>query len=64
MNPNWINLGLVCMLFLVTSSIHVSSRSLRVNVTVAETIVVYCSYYFAVLILFISEFLAKVIHMI
>lgn len=64
MNPNWINLGLVCMLFLVTSSIPCIQSALRVNVTVAETIVVYCSYYFAVLILFISEFLAKVIHMI
>lgn len=40
------------------------SSALRVSVTVAETIVDYCSYYFAVLILFISEFLAKVIHMI
>lgn len=40
------------------------SSALRVNVTVAETIVDYCSCYFAVLILFISEFLAKVIHMI
>ena len=63
MNPNWINLGLVCMLF--SNEFHTCIQSaLRVNVTVAETNVDYCSYYFAVLILFISEFLAKVIHMI